>query len=271
MVNILKRLIAKLLRKSNEEREWDSRIQDVLSCPDNQFIPRAAEAGHLKSKFQVMHNGLKVRKDGYYGKGITRMLAKNKGVHEPQEERVFQEVLKLLPPESTMIELGAYWSFYSMWFLDQISGGKTFLFEPDARNLAIGKLNFEANRFNGDFTNAYIGDLLDLAAQPPTLTVDYIVEHKKIGFIDVLHCDIQSHELDMLKGATGCIEKDLIRYFFISTHSNELHRSCLSFLVKYNYIIVCEADLFNSYSFDGLIVARSPNHNGIPAVGIAHK
>lgn len=269
MVNIIRRLIAKL--KSDEERAWDRRIQDVLSCPDNRFIPRVKNAGHLKNTFQVMHNGLKVKKDGYYGKGITRMLAKNKGVHEPQEERVFQEVLKLLPPESTMVELGSYWSFYSMWFLDEINGGKTYLFEPDAMNLEIGKLNYQANGFCGDFNNGYIGGVLNLAGHPPTFTVDYIVKDKKLDFIDVLHCDIQGHELDMLQGAIGCIEKDIIRYFFISTHSNELHQSCLKFLVKYHYMIICEADLCNSYSFDGLIVARSASHNGINAVNIAHK
>jgi hypothetical protein len=268
---MIRRLIRKLFKKSPEEREWDHRIQDVLSCPDNRFIPRVNNAGRVEGTFQVMHNGLKVKKDGYYGRGITKMLVKSLGVHEPQEERVFQEVLNLLPSNSTMVELGSYWAFYSMWFLYKITDGKTYLYEPDQKNLEIGKLNYEVNKFVGDFNNAYLGDVLNLTSQPPTLTVDHIVGDKKIDFIDLLHCDIQSSELAMLKGATECITKDIIRYFFISTHSDDLHQACLSFLIKYNYIIICEADLLNSYSFDGLIVARSPNHYGITAVDIAHK
>ena len=45
--------------------------------------------------------------DGYYGDGITRMLRKNRGAHEPQEEVVFDAVIHALPPGSVMIEAGA--------------------------------------------------------------------------------------------------------------------------------------------------------------------
>src|SRR4051812_48708405 len=111
--------------------EWYRRVQDVLNCHDNNFIIRVHNAGTFDGSFQIMHNGLKVKTGGYYGKGITKMLAKNQGVHEPQEERVFQEVLKRLPSQSTMVELGSYWAFYSMWFLKENIKGQTYLYEPD--------------------------------------------------------------------------------------------------------------------------------------------
>jgi hypothetical protein len=38
----------------------------------------------------------------------------NRGVHEPLEEYVFQELLKNLPKTPLMIELGAYCGHYSM-------------------------------------------------------------------------------------------------------------------------------------------------------------
>ena len=39
-----------------------------------------------------MHNGLKIHLGSYYGpEGATQLII-NKGVHEPQEEYVFQEV-----------------------------------------------------------------------------------------------------------------------------------------------------------------------------------
>ena len=273
MINFLRKLKAKIYATfaSQYWKDWTYRINDAKSCPDNKFIPRSKNAGALNGEFQFMHNGIKIQINGYYGRGYTRMLVKNKGVHEPQEERVFQEVLKKLPPKSVMIELGSYWAFYSMWFLSKITDGKTYLYEPEHSNLQIGKTNYAENKLEGDFNHAFIGGVLNLEGTPPTLTIDYIVKDKQIDFIDILHCDIQGFELDMLNGAIETIKKDMIRYFFISTHSNELHESCLSFLIKYNYIIISEADITNSYSFDGLIAARSPNYEGIDVLEIANK
>jgi hypothetical protein len=275
MINSIKKLNARIYAKFStlyrNWKGWNWRIKDVISCPDNEFIPRLKNAGSLKGGFQLMHNGIRVKKNGYYGNGVTRMLVKNKGVHEPQEERVFQEVLKKLPPKSVMIELGSYWAFYSMWFLSQITGGKTYLYEPSYVNLQVGKANYAENKFEGDFNHAFIGGVVNLEDTPPILTIDYIVKDKQIDFVDMLHCDIQGYELEMLNGAIDSIKKDIIRYFFISTHSDELHQSCLSFLIKHNYIIISEADVSNSYSVDGLIVALSPNHDGIDAIKIADK
>jgi hypothetical protein len=273
MINSLRKLKAIIYAKfaSQYWKDWNYRINDAKRCSDNQFIPRVKNAGVLKGEFQLMHNGIKVKKDGYYGRGVTRMLSKNKGVHEPQEERVFQEVLKELPPKSVIIELGSYWAFYSMWFLSKITDGRAYLFEPDYNNLQIGKTNYAENKFEGDFNYAFIGSVLNLKATPPTLTIDHIVKDKQIDFIDILHCDIQGCELAMLDGAIEAIKKDIIKYLFISTHSNELHQSCLSFLIKHNYIVISEADITNSYSFDGLIVARSPNYEGIDVLEIAKK
>ena len=50
------------------------------------------------------------------------MLLENKGVHEPQEEKAFLEVLNYVEKGSTMIELGSYWGFYSLWFNKKIKG-----------------------------------------------------------------------------------------------------------------------------------------------------
>jgi len=251
--------------------DWKIRVNDVVSCEDNKYIPRVKDAGRVQGNYQVMHNGIKVKKDGYYGNGITKMLIKNKGVHEPQEERVFVDILNKMHPGATMIELGAFWSFYSMWFLKEVENGKAFLFEPDKANLVIGEMNFDANGFRGDFNNAFIGDVVNLTTTPPTLTIDYIVNEKGIDFIDILHSDIESFELAMLKGAIKTIEQNKIGYFVISTHSNDIHYSCLDLLKKNNFIIICEADLSDTYSYDGVIVARSINYAGINTVNISKK
>ncbi|WP_410220014.1 FkbM family methyltransferase [Pedobacter sp.] len=250
--------------------EWDQRIADVIASEDNHYIPRVTNAGKIFDTYQIMHNGLKIIKGSYYGEGITKMLSDNKGVHEPQEEKVFQQVLNTLSQNPVMIELGSYWAFYSMWFLQQHPMGRSYLFEPDIRHLEFGIKNFELNHFKGDFTHAFIGKEF-YNNIPPILTIDQIVEEKKISFIDILHCDIQGYELEMLIGAQNTLKQQKIGYFFISTHSNKLHRDCLIFLKKQDFIIICECDLQQTYSVDGLIVAKSKGYKGIESIIISKK
>lgn len=251
--------------------EWKARIKDVVNCPDNKYIFRAENAGEVIGNFQIMHNGIKVKKNGYYGSPITTMLKKSKGVHEPQEERVFADILSQLRQDATMMELGAHWAFYSMWFLSEIKEGRSYLFEADTNNLMNGKSNFESNGLSGTFTNCFINDKLDLSTSPPVFTIDYIMAQNDIEFADVIHSDIEGYELNMLHGAVNAIKENRIGYFVISTHTNEVHYACLDFLKARNFIIICEADKFNTYSYDGLIVVRSANYPGIGPVNISQK
>ena len=49
-----------------------------------------------------------------------------------------------------------------------------------------------------------------------------------------------------------------VALFFISTHSNELHAECIQILQTHGYEILVTADLAESFSEDGLIVAARP-------------
>lgn len=93
---------------------WQKRIDDVLNCSDLDLIPKVPNAGKILRGKQVMHNGILINLGSYYGPEYSKMLVLSKGVHEPQEERIFMEVLKVLKPGALMIELGSFWSFYSM-------------------------------------------------------------------------------------------------------------------------------------------------------------
>jgi hypothetical protein len=62
----------------------------------------------------------------------------------------------------------------------------------------------------------------------------------------------------MLTGATRLLTDQRIRHLFISTHSNELHYSCIQLLESKNYLIDVSIDLDKTYSWDGLIVATRP-------------
>jgi len=248
------------------------RLNDILSSEDNIFIPRVANAGELIKGKQIMHNGLKIYVGSYYGPEYTVVLSKNKGVHEPQEERVFNEVLNSMPIGATMLEMGAFWSFYSMWFNSKVEGAKNYMVEPDEFNLGQGKRNFRLNKMKGEFIKAFIDKESSIDNGIVTLSVDEIIEKNNIPFLDMLHSDIQGFEYNMLQGAIKSIADNRIGYVFISTHSNEVHYQCEDFLKQHNFLILSSADLSQSYSEDGLIVAVAKTYkNIIQPISISRK
>lgn len=251
--------------------DWKRRISDVLQSPDNLHIPRVPDAGQIRRGKQIMHNGIRIHLGSYYGPEYSRMLLLSKGVHEPQEERVFMEVLKCLPETAVMIEMGAFWSFYSMWFKKELRNGRSIMIEPDAFNLGQGKRNFRLNHLDGTFIQAFVGRQSSEAKEGKTVCVDDLIRDLDIPFIHILHSDIQGFEYEMLLGAEEAFRQNRIGYIFISTHSNDLHSRCMEFLTNKHFHIIASADIDETFSQDGLIVARSPAFPGLDKVEISRR
>ena len=125
------------------------RVALTTSCRDADAIPKVPGAGGLEQHdgetLQVMHNGLRVVAGGYYGAWMQEIITRLEGHHEPQEEAAFHALLPLLPPDATMIELGAFWSYYTLWFLHYAPGRRAVALEPDPGHLAIGRRNAALN------------------------------------------------------------------------------------------------------------------------------
>lgn len=227
------------------------RISEVISDPINSRIKRDKDAGKVEDGKITMHNGIQIYSKSY-GDLVERILVENRGVHEPQEEYVFDLILDRMQDGATMIELGSFWAFYSLWFNFKVSGAKNYMIEPDPEYLKAGEANFKLNEKTGKFFNYKIGS----KTSGDTITVDDFMSLNDIHSLDILHCDIQGYELEMLKGAEKALAERRIDYLFISTHSNKLHYDCLDFLNEKGYKIISTADFENeSYCFDGIIVA----------------
>ncbi|MEX1188545.1 MAG: FkbM family methyltransferase [Bacteroidia bacterium] len=262
------RYLAKLGEISGEElANWEHRIEKVKISSDNARINKLPNAGELKGGKLIMHNGLKIDPLSYYGAPMLKMFMENKAVHEPQEEYVFQEVLKTIKPGAVMLELGCYWGFYSMWFANVIQDNKNFLID-NSDGIARAKANFALNNLKASFMEGYIGKD-NPNSDIPVTNVDRICKEKNIEFIDVLHSDIQGFELEMLQTMPQMVKNRAIGYIFISTHSKELHYGCIDWLRENGYEILCHADLENSFSEDGLIVAKDPAYAGIDSIKIS--
>jgi hypothetical protein len=258
------RIVFLTLLPKTERELWDQRLADALSCRDNAYLPRHPDAGVVRGGVMTMHNGVRIHAGSYYGWGSHRILEANKGCHEPQEERAFAQVLEHVKPGGTMIELGAYWSFYSLWFATEVVDAKNWMVEPEEGNMEKGKANFALNGKKGRFIRGYVGKEHCPDGPIPQISVDGLMTEHGLMHVEILHCDIQGYEEEMLFGATNAFEKRLIDYVFISTHSNKLHVDCCEWLKMKGYLIHQEIDLDASFSHDGLIVAVSPDLPSLP-------
>jgi Methyltransferase FkbM domain len=252
----------------DEKDRWRERIDLVVECPDSQKIDLLPNTAKLIGDYFVMHNGIKILPLSYYGYPVLQMLHENKSIHEPQEEYAFQEVLKALKPGAVMIELGAYWSFYSMWFAKEIKNSKNYMIEP--WEIEHGIRNFKINDLKGEFFQYYISSEPGVHHDgSKIISVDSFVKDESIDFVDVLHSDIQGSELDMLNGASYLLDAKKVGYIFVSTHSNELHDNCANFLKDKGYIQVCSANMDETYSYDGLLVFKNPEYEGPESIEIS--
>lgn len=250
----------------------------TTSCRDTDYIPKVKDAGKVKTvknkKVQVLHNGLIVEANGYVGQWMTDVIKDLKGHHEPQEEKAFYEVLKRLTKGATMIELGSYWSYYSLWFKKEIVDSRSICCEPDAANRNLGERNAALNDINDiEFLEAAAGSVHKevisiksdsdpaLTIDVPIFSIDGLMSDRKIKKIDLLHMDVQGYEMDALKGAKKAIESKKVRFIFVSTHhylfskSPMTHADCLDFIKSLGGHIISSHTIPESFSGDGLIVA----------------
>ncbi len=235
------------------DADFMGRFREVISDPLNLLIRRVPAAGTVDGSEVYLHNGNRVPLEGagaYYG-GFSQILVLNRGVHEPLEEYVFQEVLKNLPESPFMIELGAYWAHYSMWLKAVQPHSTVIMIEPDPGCLAAGRSNFSRNGYQGEFIQAAVGK--------GWWEADAFFGSRGLVHVDVLHADIQGYEVEMLEGARTTLDRAAVDYLFISTHSQELHQQVVSRLGEHGYRVEVSSDFDNeTTSYDGFVFASSP-------------
>jgi hypothetical protein len=236
------------------DNDFLGRFREIVSDPLNLIIQRDPRAGYVDGDLVYLHNGLRVAIAGnyaYYG-DFSAILVINRGVHEPIEEFVFQEVIKHLPISPLMLELGAYWGHYSMWLKSAYPDASVHLVEPELQNLSVGKHNFELNGFTGEFINAFVGK--------EYFGVDRYLAEKGIQKLTILHSDIQGYEVEMLEDCAKSLATRSIDYLFISTHSQKLHLEVIRLIENSGYRVEVSSDFdHGTTSCDGFIFASSPD------------
>jgi FkbM family methyltransferase len=255
----------------------DERVAMAARCRDSDAVPKVPGAGRVHDlpdgrRAQLMHNGVRVLAGGYHGDWMTRLIELCRGHHEPQEELVFHEVVSRLPPGGTMLELGGFWAFYSIWFLRAAPGRRALLVEPDPAHSAVGEGNLALNGVSAEFIQGFLGaspgearpfatedsGTLDLRC----LDVPGIMAARGIERLTILHCDIQGAEFDVLRQSADLLRERRVDWVLVSTHHHLIsgdpltHQRCLALLLGLGAAIEAEHDVQESYSGDGLICAR---------------
>ena len=270
----------------------NQRLAITSQCRDCDDIPKAEDAGLViinddNIAVQIMHNGLQVVADGYIGAWMTCLIQALRGHHEPQEERLFHEVLKTFCGKSSMIELGGWWSYYSLWFLKDNPQRRAIVVEADPNHLEVGKINAKLNKLTPTFLNAIVGGSSSDSVQIqlddgkvitlPKFSIEQIMIDQGLDHLDILHCDIDGAEVDTLLGCMNIFKERKVNWVFVSTHSHHVskdpltHLKCLDILRKAGAIIEHAFDVHEGYSGDGLIVARfcaRPKHYMPPHISI---
>ncbi len=266
----------------------EERVEMGTWCRDCDILPKVEGAGAVFPdtdgvRVQRMHNGLRVVADAYCGTWTTDLISRCHGHHEPQEERVFHEILARMPATATMIELGAWWAYYSLWFLQNHPQRRAIALEPDAEHRAIGQNNARRNALAPIFIDGFIG-ATPSPAEPFTLensqtvtiprrSVPAIMQAHCLKTLDLLHCDAQGAETDVLASCIPLLREGRIRTVVVSTHHHTIsgdpltHQRCLAMVEAAGGMVIAEHDVSESFSGDGLIVARfGPDQAAWPVI-----
>lgn len=257
-----------------------ARVTLTTSCRDCDDLPKVDNAGQVVtlddgSRVQVMHNGVVVEAGGYFGDWMSEIIRTLRGHHEPQEELAFAHVLARLASTGvsspTVIELGSFWAYYSLWFLHEFPEGRVLAMEPDPDNLDLGRRNFALNGRTGTFLQGVIGprpgELTSFVSEidghaHPVRQYDLatLMESGDLQHVDLLLCDIQGGEQFFFEHARDLLLAGAVRFAVISTHHHSIsgdpltHQKLLRLFHEMGAHVVVEHTVGESFSGDGLIV-----------------
>lgn len=255
------------------------RVRTTISCTDADHLPKVDGAGSIVMKdsveVQVMHNGVLIKEGCYGGQWMTEVIRSLHGHHEPQEEVVFDAMVRRLADDTNkpvMIEFGSFWTYYGMWFARALADSQVVAMEPDPHNLKIGEFNAELNGVTDRITfvhgaiGAEPGRTFDFAAESDGAR--YTVEQYDLNSlmaltnltkVDLVLADVQGAETLLLERARNDFAQGRVRFLVVSTHHNSIsgsaltHQRALQMLVDAGAHIIAEHSVPESFSGDGLI------------------
>jgi hypothetical protein len=164
-------------------------------------------------------------------------------------------------PHYSMIELGSNWAYYSLLFKHILGKDKTLciMIEPVEESLQVGKSNFALNDCEGVFYKKGIGSSMEFYGEQvsiETITLNELLKLHNINEIDILHCDIDTAEVQMIKSNIDFFQNKRAKFIFILTHGDEYAKICKEQFVQLPYKLLTEQG-HGSQGGDGLLIYKS--------------
>jgi FkbM family methyltransferase len=243
-----------------------------------------------------MHNGVLVEEGGYYGDWMARIITALRGHHEPQEELVFDAMVTRLAATTgsgggapVMVELGAFWAYYSLWLCHQIPGARAYGIEPDPAYLEVGRRNVGLNDLadrvvlESGVVGAAPGSTLQFSAESdgverPVVQYDLasLMQEHDLDHVDLVLSDIQGWELLFVERALPLLRQGRVRFLLVSTHHHSIsgdaltHQKVRDLLVGAGATLIAEHSVGESASGDGLLAVSFDPRDEDMTVGVSH-
>jgi FkbM family methyltransferase len=229
-----------------------------------------------------MHNGVMIGEGCYYGPWMTEIIRGLHGHHEPQEELVFHRVIERLARDKErprMVELGSFWAYYSLWFMQAFPEGTVVALEPDPDYLEVGRRNFAINGRTGLFIHGAVGpdpgttlgfttESTGQVVQVLQYDLRSLLEEVTLDRVDLLMADIQGAETILLERAVPMLSEGRVRFLIVSTHHHSIsgdpltHHRALGLLTACGGHVITEHTVGESFSGDGLIAVSFDPSDG---------
>lgn len=144
-------------------------------------------------------------------------------------------------------DVGASYGDSAIWW-SKLKGAEVFAFEPLVDIFSILEANINLNNVNVKPFNLAIGDgeIHNSSREGEMMSKSYSnnnsvikttrLDDLHIDRMDILKIDVEGFELDVLNGATRCLEKIKPR-IIIETHSTELKNQCDKLLRELGYTL----------------------------------
>jgi len=155
-------------------------------------------------------------------------------------QMVLNDIKNTQNTHPVMMEIGAFWAFWSLMFRDTFKHGKNILIEPIQQHLNVGLKNFQINDFDcSSYHAAFNIDTQCTLFTKNIVSFEHVWNEEKLDTLDLLHADIQGAELPLLEklDQDQYLHDNKIKMLVIATHSKIIHQKILEIFKRNHYNI----------------------------------
>lgn len=172
------------------------------------------------------------------------------GMYGYRKQRLIARTVR---PNTVFYDVGANVGFYALLGSVLVGGGKVFAFEPLPSNVAYLRQHLALNHIRNvevfelaisdenaiaSFEDESTGSMGHLSGvgqiKVQTVTLDSLLQQRKILPPDYIKMDIEGAELRALKGAERCVRQHRPQ-IFLATHGLEIHDACCRVLEHWGF------------------------------------